>query len=242
METIALMMHGLRVGDAEYQALSALNPYENAPPGFEPFSAPVGELSVGAGGRSAVTSGGVNDPGNASTSPLVLVRRSADGEPIALDSPLTHVSAISLRDRTYAEWTTSRFRPTALSLEGWDPMECVYAAHTIALHRANYLNQRREPLGALRQMTELTGANVVVLAGKVTVKTAAAQALIAGLMTKVVGQSLSNPTSVFPGGGMPWNGRTCTYQTQTWEVSYDGGANWQPFNVVVEICTYPATQ
>lgn len=269
METIALMMHGLRVGDAEYQALSALNPYENAPPGFEPFSAPVGELSVGAGGRSAVTSGGVNDPGNASTSPLVLVRRSADGEPIALDSPLTHVSGISLRDRTYAEWTTSRFRPTALSLEGWDPMECVYAAHTIALHRANYLNQRREPLGALRQMTELTGANVVVLAGKVTVKTAAAQALIAGLMTKVVGvavsskrltiarnvynahncqqtivvgQSLSNPTSVFPGGGMPWNGRTCTYQTQTWEVSYDGGANWQPFNVVVEICTYPATQ
>jgi hypothetical protein len=76
METVSLLLHGLRVGDAEYQALHALNPLENAPPGFEPFSAALGPVS------SAHTTGwsgavGPNDPsGRQRSDKRVLVRRS----------------------------------------------------------------------------------------------------------------------------------------------------------------------
>ncbi|MCU0617206.1 MAG: hypothetical protein MUD17_09035 [Gemmatimonadaceae bacterium] len=203
METIALLMHGLRVGDAEYQALNALNPYENAPPGFEPFSTPVGELSLESGGHSATTPDGTGGSGGVSAASPVLVRRSPDSEPLALDMPMPQVSTLTLRGRSFSESSMLLLGPSVMTLEGWDPMECVYAAHTIARNIYNAHNCQQ---------------------------------------TIIVGQSLANPTSVFPGGGMPWNGRTCTYQTQTWEVSYDGGANWEPFNVVVEICTYPAVQ
>jgi hypothetical protein len=125
-------------------------------------------------------------------------------------------------------------------------------------------------MSALRQATELSGGSIAVVGGKLVLSASTVQAVVANMATKVVGvavsanmltearkvynrfncqqtilvgPSLTNPPTVFPGNGAPWQGgKQCRQERQTWQISYDGGQSWTSFDVVVQICVYPAVQ
>ncbi len=236
MEVIAAMFDALRGGDANYLALGNLNPYENAPPGYEPMSQPFGGVEL----LSIPELGPRTAPSFPYHPPML--------------RPIQSGSA------------TPSFLETSLLTTEWDGPKCMAMANAISANRWHYLNTRSSPLQALRGIASLFGANIGWKNGKPYAALNSLEDIIASVGVfgaNLAAQStqlivlrglynaqgcqapimlnVSPPTSIFPGNGSGWSdNNTCHTVVEQWEISFDGGATWHPFDVVVVRCSTSA--
>lgn len=214
--------------------MAALNPYENAPPGWEPARAP-----------APIDSG--------------LTYRTLH------EKQFRRFSDVRFRPASKSNSTIRLLRPPMLASFEWDPIICAHAAYAIGMLRADFLNKRRDPLYALKEITGGVGASIDWRNSKPYLAIAGKQMLFANLATKAteilfaansvnkaretyneyncqgsiaLSTSTGSPPMFFPGNGNPWeNGdRHCTVTNENWEISYDGGLTWHPLVVQVTRC------